>query len=339
MLAIQPINHFFFKAENVLSKNNGTKFYRVGMLPGWASKTNFIASEYLARRIRHLGKNSNGETAVVLTSSVYTSLAKLLEDHFPIVTYCADDYRSYSGWGSTENIIRSESNLMNRSAANVFVSDALRNRAVEEYGLNVEKTIVSPNATDAEFLCEDLGGDIAEPPLELANLDRPIFGVLGAASDRLDIEFLLRVAELNPTGTLLIAGPVPENVRIKYSALIEHPKVHICGPIPHSQMHRYARYFDIALIPYAKTEFNRLCSPLRLYDHLASGRPLFALNTCDQVADMSRYGVTIGTPDEIVQKIQSHAQMITSPKQLLSSHELLWKHRAHTLVENLNSIL
>jgi hypothetical protein len=41
---------------------------------------------------------------------------------------------------------------------------------------------------------------------------------------------------------------------------------------------------DIAVIPYAASQFNHFCSPMRLWDHLAIGQPILATDACDQVA-------------------------------------------------------
>jgi hypothetical protein len=41
---------------------------------------------------------------------------------------------------------------------------------------------------------------------------------------------------------------------------------------------------DIAVIPYARSDFNHFCSPMRLWDHLAIGQPILATDACDQVA-------------------------------------------------------
>jgi len=97
---------------------------------------------------------------------------------------------------------------------------------------------------------------------------------------------------------------VPDKPSTELKQLMDHPKCVAVGRQPHEIIHQWFQCLDVGLIPYIKTEFNRFCSPMRLFDHLASGAPLVATDACDQVkAFKGRVSVCSG--DAFVAAVQA----------------------------------
>jgi glycosyltransferase involved in cell wall biosynthesis len=102
-------------------------------------------------------------------------------------------------------------------------------------------------------------------------LPRPIAGFVGHISDRIDIEALAAIADGGHS--LLLVGPTPHNFRSeRLAALIGCPNVQSVGPKPFADLPSYMRAIDVGLTPYADTEFNRGCFPLKTLEYLAAGR-------------------------------------------------------------------
>ena len=89
-------------------------------------------------------------------------------------------------------------------------------------------------------------------------------------------------------------------------ALRNNPKCQITGPVPHDQMHEWTRSFDIGLIPYKAMPINYYCSPMRLFDHMASGAPIIATPACDQIRRFSD-AVTVASGDDFVEAVRQKA--------------------------------
>lgn len=314
----------------------GTRFVSVGLLPGWASKTAAVGQRHLSWRIGNLIERWRGEAVVILTSPKYTRLARLLGGRVRLVYYCADDYRSYARWGG-DSIAAEEAGMVEACALSVFASEALRERAIADYGVHRKNTIVSPNATEPRFLPT---GPVAVPA-GIEGLPRPVVGVLGAVTVRLDLPVLKAVADRDEVGTLLIAGSVTESARVAAPWLDSHAKIRVTGPLPHEEMHIYARSMDAGLIPYAKTALNHYCSPLRLYDHLASARPVFATDCCDQINRLDEPRVTVAGRERLADAIGSHfaasLQEPGAPDRPTSNPGpgLLWSDRAKRLRQSM----
>ncbi|MBI1180254.1 MAG: glycosyltransferase [Alphaproteobacteria bacterium] len=254
----------------------------VWMPPGWAGRLSWASFPYLkARAERRAASRGQGLDAAFFTSPHYLPLARSLGRDTRIVYYCSDDYRSYAGWGGA-GMVAQERELCRLAYRSVFVSEALRRRAVEEYGLDPDATLVSPNATEPRFAATgDDGRDL------LAGLARPAFGAVGMFNDRIDIGFLDRLAQEPALGSLVLVGPLEGVVeqRPALERLLSRPKVKAFGRQPHEAIHRWMAALDVAVIPYRATPLNHFCSPMRLYDHLAVGHPIIATPHCAQIAE------------------------------------------------------
>lgn len=315
-IAFLPRTDARLRSEPIAEPKGKTAFSAVGLPPGWAYRTSLLAAELLFSRIRAAAQQLT-DPIVVIPSPAYNALARRLRGNYPFVYYGADDYRSYGGWPAAE---RRERAILRHASLAVFVSDALAARAIAE-GCAPQRVFVSPNATEQRFGPEGAG---LNPPA-LAGRARPVIGVLGALSDRLDIDFLRRVADLPSVGTLLIAGAVAPEIEER-EGWLRTPKVFVTGRVPHESMHVWAHAMDAALIPYAPSKLNHYCSPMRLWDHLATGVPIFALPTCPQVAQVTAPGVVIGSSEVLLAALSkaSYSRNKRRPQ--------LWHDRAEALV-------
>ncbi len=312
----------------VHSCDDGLRTMMISVVPGWASKTAAIGQRQIAAAVRETARALRTKPAIVLTSPKYRLLARVLKGDFPLVYYCADDYREYEGWGG-ERMAEAEADIVSRAGLAVFVSEALRARAVADYGVKEAVTRVSPNATEPRFLANG----VKHLPGRLAAAARPLIGILGGLSARLDLDLIRSVADLDRVGTLAIVGPVDAVTRKVWADICAHPKVLITGQVPHSEMHLYARAFDAALIPYARMPINYFCSPMRLYDHLASGTRIYATDACDQVNRCGHSSIVVDDPAHLPARIandlRAGAEMPMAEAK--DAGALLWSHRADKL--------
>lgn len=254
----------------------------IRLLRGWAGPMAWLGMPLLLRRICRESGPRGAISTIVVTTPHYLPLARRAARRSAIVYYCSDDYRSYAGW-DTARMERDEAALCQIADLSIFVSEALRTRAVTEYALNPAKTRVSPNASEPRFAMSHAR------PAAFAGLSEPIFGAAGMLNTRIDLDFLCAVAADPRVGSLALVGPVepPLEGHPALESLRANPKAHFFGAQPHSDMPQWTAAFDVAVIPYAATPFNHFCSPMRLYDHLAIGQPIIATPHCDQIAARS----------------------------------------------------
>jgi glycosyltransferase involved in cell wall biosynthesis len=130
----------------------------------------------------------------------------------------------------------------------------------------------APNATDPE----KLGRAAEEGPVapELADLSRPIIGYLGQVADKMDFTLIDQVAQARPSWSFVFVGPVWWSKRDRVAALEALGNVHFLGARPFDQLVPYLRGFDVCTLPHVSSALTRSMDPIKLYDYLATGKPI-----------------------------------------------------------------
>ncbi|GAA0306348.1 hypothetical protein GCM10009087_15350 [Sphingomonas oligophenolica] len=252
----------------------------VGLPPGWATRTSAVAMPILGCKLRSQAARRGGRIeTIIFTSFHYLPLARALQGDTQIIYYCSDDYSGYDGWGGDAALSR-EGEMCRLASLSIFVSAALRDRAISSYGVDPARCIVAANASEPRF------SEPTQLPAGLAALPKPIFGTVGVLGDRIDYKFLDAVARSPEVGSLALVGPVTASADTEaaITQLRHNAKVHWFGSQPHDQIHMWMAGIDVAVIPYVSSNFNHFCSPMRLWDHLAIGQPILATEACDQVS-------------------------------------------------------
>lgn len=108
---------------------------------------------------------------------------------------------------------------------------------------------------------------------EVPELPRPVVGLIGQLSERIDLDVLDAIA--NSGLSLLIIGPLdPRWGQQRFTELIERTHVHYTGPVPADTLPSYLAAIDVGVTPYRNTPFNRASFPLKTLEYLGAGIPV-----------------------------------------------------------------
>ncbi len=157
---------------------------------------------------------------------------------------------------------------------------------VRDAGCDPAKITVIPQATRAANL-------YAKPPIgpeplpaDVADLVRPVAGVIGNLAANMDWVFLEQTILRTPELTWLLVGPSTMPValpqqraareRLLAAAKISGARIRFAGARTYGELQRYARSLDVAVLPYHKHEPTYSGSSTRFYEHLAACRPMIA---------------------------------------------------------------
>ncbi|MDZ8117744.1 hypothetical protein [Pontiella agarivorans] len=292
---VAPADWMVARKRGWPESDNKLDIFPVVLPPGWASRTAWLGQRMLWRKIQ---KQCPDVETLVVTSPHYLPMLDYISPDIKTIYYASDDYRNYDGWDA---VVRQEKQLVQRVDHSFFVSEGLMNRAQREYGVEASKLSVSMNATESRFFQDD-PMQPAQPPLE--GLERPIAGIVGGINERLDFELLIACAQLPELGTLLLVGPLTGNSSSGLNKLLEQPKCRAVGAQPHEMIHQWFQCLDVGLVPYVESEFNHFCSPMRLFDHLASGAPVIATEACDQVQKFRSHVQAAGNHTQFIERLR-----------------------------------
>lgn len=179
------------------------------------------------------------------------------------VYYCVDDFSVWPGLdGET---LRSMEAALVASVDEVIAAG--ENLATHLRALGREPKILAHGVDLERWAGRDAG---TTAPRLLKGIERPLVLFWGLIDQRLDIEWLSRLAERLPGGTIGLVGPqqAPD------VALARLPRVELLGPVPFEQLPSWAACADVLVMPYRDMPVTRAMQPLKLKEYLATGKPV-----------------------------------------------------------------
>ncbi len=140
---------------------------------------------------------------------------------------------------------------------------------------------------------------------------RKIIGFTGAVNFKLDTELLLKAGRAHPEKIFLLIGPIDNSFNI--SKLRKQSNFYFFGPRKLVDLPVYVRYFDIGMIPYTLTKYNKYNFPLKLLEYFAAKVPVVST----RLPEIEYYGdiaYIAGNADEFIDLIDR----VTSSRASLS---------------------
>lgn len=116
----------------------------------------------------------------------------------------------------------------------------------------------------------------AEPPAWFRALPRPRLLYVGSLDSRVDVRQLEAVARAFESGSVTLIGPMLEPGH--FAPLRGFANVTIRPPAGRAEVSGVIAHADAGLIPHARNPLTRSMSPLKLYEYLAGGRPVTAVD-------------------------------------------------------------
>src|SRR5207253_7900239 len=142
--------------------------------------------------------------------------------------------------------------------------------------------------------------DPATPtPDDLNGAPRPIIGFWGLIADWVDLQLIRHVADAFSGGTVVLIG----NSTTDMKSIEGARNIRFLGRKPYADLPRYAKAFDVALMPFKVNELTLASNPLKVREYLAAGLPVVST----ALPEVERLGLCrIGTDaDSVVREIAS----------------------------------
>lgn len=117
---------------------------------------------------------------------------------------------------------------------------------------------------------------LEDPPSWFAELPQPRILYLGTLDERLDVRILERLSDAFPHGTIALVGRLAAPRHL--AALQGRRNVHVRDRVPRDGVPSLVAGADVSVIPHARTQLTSAMSPLKLYEYLAAGRPVVAVD-------------------------------------------------------------
>ncbi len=117
-------------------------------------------------------------------------------------------------------------------------------------------------------------------PEDQAQAPHPRLGFYGVIDERFDIDLLRQIAEMRPSWSFMIVGPV---VKIAEDELPRAANIHYLGGKTYEELPTYLSGWDVALMPFAMNDSTQFISPTKTPEYLAGGKPVVSTPVKDVV--------------------------------------------------------
>lgn len=131
-------------------------------------------------------------------------------------------------------------------------------------------------------------------PDELFAVQNPIIGYVGGIDAGTDLTYIEAAARMHPEWSFVLVGMVSDDAELEPVEKLSN--VHMLGFRPHKLLPRYIARFDVCVSLSRYKEGS--ASPLKLYEYLATGKPIVSTPHPRQVMDYMDVVYIAGTHNE-----------------------------------------
>jgi len=181
-----------------------------------------------------------------------------------VVYHCVDEFSAFSD-APAQQIRELEQRLLRKADVVICSSEKLR----------LDKARTNPNShlvqhgVDIEHFAKAYDPRTTVPD-EVKNLPGPVIGFWGLIADWVDLRLIRHVADSFSGGSVVLLGTSTTDM----SPLDGARNVHFLGRRPYADLPRYAKAFDVALMPFKVNELTLASNPLKVREYLAAGLPV-----------------------------------------------------------------
>ncbi|XOU94874.1 MAG: glycosyltransferase [Candidatus Kerfeldbacteria bacterium] len=190
------------------------------------------------------------------------------------VFYTIDDWRKNISFKPYTNKLESNYNLINAKVNHIFVNNI---KLKENIFNNSKKVHLIPNGVDINHYksCKETKAEIINKiDNKIQKTNKPIIGYMGVINpDRIDFELVKQCLIDNPDKEFVFAGPVWGGFKSE-SLINEYSNIKFIGPVYYEELPYLFSQYDVCLIPHYTNEFIQSMNPKKMYEYLASGKPV-----------------------------------------------------------------
>lgn len=220
---------------------------------------------FIERMIR---KSSDGYRVAILSTSFWEPYIDA--SSFNVICYDYLDALEVHTGAKNFRILKDRHERLLEKSDIVFVTaEKLRQEVTAAYPL--KKVVAVSNGVDSGFFRKNRNSCSVK---DYQKTGKKVAGYVGAIYDWIDLELVHDAAALLPEVDFLMVGPVSENHQQYVASKPEN--VHYVGPKPYNEVPAYIDLFDVALIPFVRSNISDSTDPIKLYEYFALGKPIVA---------------------------------------------------------------
>ncbi|WCF07873.1 glycosyltransferase [Paenibacillus thiaminolyticus] len=281
--------------------------------------------QYLKWSIQYIKRKFSIYCSVsILDLPFWSKLAFSIENN-KVVYDCMDDHEGFST--NSREMLMNEGELI--ASSDLVIASS--KRLIDKVKLKNENTLLIRNAGEYEHF-STRPANIA---IELQNLKGPVIGYYGAISEWFDIELIRFLAHRHPEWTFFLIG---DTSGCDISTVESLSNVIFVGEKNYRDLPSYLYGFDVCLIPFVKNNLTLATNPVKVYEYLASGKPVVSVDLpeLENLSDIVKLAETPEKFEIAIQEAIEENSDVESKQRRDFALSNTWESRFITLKEDLN---
>lgn len=198
------------------------------------------------------------------------------------ITDCYDKFTTSFGFERTQDYQMKICELQNKLLERADIAFATSKELYEDIKKIKPVSYYIPHGVDVDmYLKNDKPHHRVFKHLE--KIRKPILGYLGSIQHKIDFELLRYIAASHPEWSLVLVGKTAINNATDMSAwneLKEMENVHYFKEVERECIPSILNHFNICMLPFKKIEWQHYAANLKIWEYLAAGKPMLAINQC-----------------------------------------------------------
>ncbi len=202
-------------------------------------------------------------------------LKKFTDKNFKIIYEYVDDFADEIAGVKISDEIKESHKRMLKDSENVYVvatADKLYKEVKEVRG---EKNLaLVTNGVEYKHFINLSNEKIPDKIKSLVRKNKRIIGYFGALANWFDYDLIKKIAnEFKDEYEIILIG-IDYDGSLKNSRILDFKNVHYLGTVDYSELPKYARFFNVSIIPFKINEITKSTSPVKLFEYMALGKPI-----------------------------------------------------------------
>lgn len=200
---------------------------------------------------------------------------------------------------------------------------------------------VFPNNKNKFWISNGVDAEYFSNAINEYHKSRLVIGYVGKIQERVDFELVEKCLRSFPNYLFVFMGPIYAQERIIGHLKKKYRNIKFYGDVHYKDLPNKMKEIDITVIPHVVDKFTMSMNPLKLYEYLASGKPVVTTKVAG-VERISDYVYMADTDDEFVSLINKVSINIIcgniQPESVAASlsSELKWENKAKRIAKCLN---
>lgn len=154
----------------------------------------------------------------------------------------------------------------------------------------------------SDIKCDKVPDEIKE----IVESDKKVIGYFGALAKWFDYELIEKLSKEFTEYEIILIG-IDYDKSLGKSGILDLPNVHYLGTRNYTELPTYAKFFDVATIPFVINDITEATSPVKLFEYMALGKPIVttALPECRKYDS----ALVSNSHDEFIENVRKASEL------------------------------